>query len=231
MGIFDKLRGNKAATPEERRKKNNEYIKNNWIACLESLPVIESGASVKLKSMDVICRRAIACLLSIQLACDIEEQNDYDESRELFLNLLKNYNVENFLLEKEKRLFEDKYSPQDVIDVAWTYEAYWALIWVLGLIDDIKMPDTICDCQKAITLVGDCKDYEDFKSRCKIRNIEEVLDMLDLYYRYHWACVEKRVQPDTNIGPLNPDVVVERRKGLEWVISDIEEWDEIPLDT
>jgi len=57
------------------------------------------------------------------------------------------------------------------------------------------------------------------------------LDMLDLYYRYHWACVEKRVQPNTNIGPLNPDVVVERRKGLEWVISDIEEWDEISLDT
>ncbi len=231
MGIFDKLRGNKAATPEERRKKNNEYIKNNGIACLESLPMIEASTSVKLKSMDAICRRAIACLLSIQLACDIEEQNDYGESRELFLNLLKKYNVENFLLEKEKRLFEDKYSPQDVIDVVWTYEAYWALIWVLGLIDDIKMPDTICDCQKAITLVGDCKDYEDFKSRCKIRNIEEILDMLDLYYRYHWACVEKRVQSDTNIGPLNPDVVVERRKGLEWVISDIEEWDGISLDT
>lgn len=231
MGIFDKLRGNKAATPEERRKKNNEYIKSNGIACLESLPMIEASTSVKLKSMDAICRRAIACLLSIQLACDIEEQNDYGESRELFLNLLKNYNVENFLLEKEKRLFEDKYSPQDVIDVVWTYEAYWALIWVLGLIDDIKMPDTICDCRKAITLVGDCKDYEDFKSQCKIRNIEEILDMLDLYYRYHWACVEKRVQPNTNIGPLNPDVVVERRKGLEWVISDIEEWDEISLDT
>lgn len=231
MRIFDKIRGNKTVTPEERRKKNNEYIKKNGIACLESLPVIESSASVKLKSIDAVCRRAIACLLSIQLACDIEEQNDYGESRELFLNLLKKYHVEKFLLEKEKRLFENKYSSQDVIDVAWTYEAYWALIWVLGVIDDIKMPDTICDCLKAITLVGDCKDYEDFKSQCKIRDVEEILDILDLYYRYHWACVEKRVRPDTNIGLLNPDVVVERRKGLEWVMSDIEEWDEIPLDT
>lgn len=231
MRIFDKIRGNKTVTPEERRKKNNEYIKKNGIACLESLPVIESSASVKLKSIDAVCRRAIACLLSIQLACDIEEQNDYGESRELFLNLLKKYHVEKFLLEKEKRLFENKYSSQDVIDVAWTYEAYWALIRVLGVIDDIKMPDTICDCLKAITLVGDCKDYEDFKSQCKIRDVEEILDILDLYYRYHWACVEKRVRPDTNIGLLNPDVVVERRKGLEWVMSDIEEWDEIPLDT
>lgn len=102
MGIFDKIRGNKTVTPEERRKKNNEYIKKNGIACLEGLPVIESSASVKLKSIDAVCRRAIACLLSIQLACDIEEQNDYDESRELFLDLLKKYHVEKFLLEKEK---------------------------------------------------------------------------------------------------------------------------------
>lgn len=66
---------------------------------------------------------------------------------------------------------------------------------------------------------------------CKLRSVEEILDMLDLYYRYHWACVEKRVRPETNIGKLNPEVVMERRKGLEWLINEINEWDEISLDT
>jgi len=231
MGILNKLKGNKIITPEERRKKNNEYIKSHGIACLESLPMVESSSDVQLKDIDSICKRAIACLLSIQLACDIENQNDYEESKELFSNLLKEYGVEDELLEKEKRLFEKQYSEQDVVDVTWTYEAYWSLVWVLGLIDDIKMAGDICDCQKAITLVGDCKNYAEFKSKCHIRNVEEVLDMLDLYYRYHWACVEKQVNPNTNIGNLNPDVVVERRKGLEWVISTVEEWDEISLDT
>ena len=32
--------------------------------------------------------------------------------------------------------------------------------------------------------------------------------MTDLYFRYHWACVEKRLKPETQTGNLNPDVVI-----------------------
>lgn len=231
MGIFDKLKNNKVITSEERRKRNNEYIKEMGIACLETLPLIESSSDVKIKDIDDICKRAIACLLSIQLACDIEEGNDYNESRELFSKLLNEYNVVDNLLDKEQKIFNNNYSNQDVIDVVWTYEAYWSLIWALGLIDDIKIPNDICDCKKAVTLVGDCKDYKEFKNKCKLRNIEEILDMLDLYYRYHWACVEKRIRPETPIGVLNSDVVIERRRGLEWLISKVDDWNDISLDT
>ena len=44
--------------------------------------------------------------------------------------------------------------------------------------------------------------------------------MLDLYYRYHWAVVENSINPETSIANLNPSVVSERRRGLEWIISD-----------
>ncbi len=218
-------------TPEKRREMNNQYIKDHGIACYESLPTLEPSSAVKLKDIDIICKRSIACLISIQLACDIDGKRDYNESKEFFSSLLKMYDVERELLEKEKRLFDGSYTSQDAIDVSWTYEAYWSLLWVLGLIDDIKDSSDICNCEKAITAVSDCKNYDEFKNKCKLRNIEEILDMLDLYFRYHWACVEKRINPSTNIGNLNPDVVVERRKGLEWVISSINEWDEIALDT
>lgn len=231
MGLFDKLKVNKIVSPVERRERNNEYIKKCGIACLESLPTVEPSFSVKLKDIDSICKRAIACLLSTQLAIYIDKGEDYEESRNLFLGILKKFHVEDALLEKEKRIFENRYSKQDLIDVVWTYEAYWSLVWVLGLIDDITTANDICDCEKAITIVGSCYSYDEFKRKCRLRDIEEILDMLDLYYRYHWACVEKQINPDTNIGNLNSDVVVERRKGLEWVINEIEEWDEISLDT
>ncbi len=230
MGILDKFRSNEIISPEKRRDKNNKFIQSMGIACLENLPTVEPSSAVQLKNIDTICKRAIACMLSIQLAYDIEEKNGYNESKEFFYKLLLNYNVENELLEKEKRLFENAYSEQDVIDVVWTYETYWSLVWALGLIKDIKKPNGICDCQKAITLVSDCSSYEAFRKKCKLRPVEEILDMLDLYYRYHWACVEKRLRPETNIGDLNPEVVMERRKGLEWLIDDIYEWDEISLD-
>lgn len=233
MKIFDKFKSNNTITPEERRTKNNEYIKKMKIACLESLPTIESSSDVKLKDLDTICKRAIASLLTVQLAYDIETNENYDESKALFSSLLKKYKVENELLKKEQKLFDNNYNMQDVIDIVWNYEAYWAIVWALGLIEDsdMKMPSNVCDCKKAITLVGDCKTYEEFKNKAKIRNVEEILDMLDLYYRYHWACVEKRIKPETNIASLNPEVVWERRKGLEWLISSLTDWDDISLDT
>lgn len=234
MGLPNKLNNSEFTKPEERRTKNNNFIKQMGIACYEKLPVIESSSDVELKDLDVICKRAIASLLSVQIACDIEENQNYKESRSMFYNLLKKFNVEKDLLDSEKELFDNNYNKEDVINVVWTRECYWSLVWALGLIEDdeIKIPSAVCNYKKAITLVGDCKNFEEFKSKTKIRNIEEILDMLDLYYRYDWACDEKRFnKPDTNIGVLDPEVVWERRKGLEWLISDIDDWNEISLDT
>lgn len=232
MGLFDIFnKGTKKKTPEERRSISNKKIKSLGIACYENLPLLEDSTEVSLKSLDEICKRAIACLLSTQIACDIAENNDYNESKELFLKLLKEFEVEDCLLEKEKKLFDGTFQNQDVIDVAWTYEAYWSLVWALGLVNNIDYPTDVCDCQKAIRLVGDCKNFEEFKKQCKLRDIEEILDMLDLHYRYHWATTEKRINPATPIAELNPDVVVERRRGLEWLISSEEDWNEISMDT
>lgn len=216
---------------EKRRTRSNTFIKNKGIACLETLPLLEDSTQVKLKSLDDICKRSIATLLAIQLACDIGENNDYDESKQLFTKLLDKYDVKDELLDKEKRLFDGTYSMQDAIDVAWSYEAYWALLWALGMVDDISYPVDICDCEQAIRAVGDSKDYKDFVSKCNLRDIEEILDMLDLYYRYHWACVEKQINPNTSIGNLNSEVVMERRRGLEWLVSDKKDWNDISLDT
>ena len=217
--------------PEDRREKSNTKIKGMGIACMEELPLRESSKEAKLKSFEEICDRAIACLLSIQLAEDIHNEQGYEESKELFLSLLEKYEASDCLLEKEKRLFDGTYSEQDVIDVCWTYEAYWSLVWALGLVEDISYPNDICDVERAIKLVGDTDGKAAFKAQCKLRGIEEILDMLDLHYRYHWATEEKRLRPETEIKDLNPDVLMERRRGLEWLISEESDWFDISMDT
>ena len=228
----DSVQEIKPKTPAERREFSNKRIKSMGIACHESLPMIESSKDVKLKSLDEICKRAIAALISTQIACDINNDN-YEESLKFFSNKLEQFEgVKECLNEKEKRLFDGTYSRQDAIDVDWEYETYWALVWALGLIDDdISNASNICDCPRAITLVSKTRNLEEFKRKCSLRNIEEILDMLDLYYRYHWATTEKRINADTPIGNLNPSVVVERRRGLEWLISNEEDWYDISLDT
>ncbi|WP_271812700.1 DUF4272 domain-containing protein [Clostridium beijerinckii] len=40
------------------------------------------------------------------------------------------------------------------------YEAYWTLIWALGILDKLDYPSQICDCNFAINLVADCNDIK-----------------------------------------------------------------------
>lgn len=233
MGLFDIFKNNKTPsikTPEERRNINNQKIKKMGIACLEQLPVIESSSEVHLKDIDTICKKAIATLIVTQLAIDASNGN-YESSKDHFSQAIIQYDVGNYFNEKEKKVLNREYTEQDLIDVVWEYEVYWALVWGLGLVNDISMPDDICNCDIAIKLVFGCKTYNEFRNKVKLRNIEEVLDMLDLHYRYHWATTENRINPDTPIGTLNPEVVVERRRGLEWLVSNEEDWYNISLDT
>ena len=215
MSLFNKIKTEQSKVQKEvkiedsqsekiiRRANSNSKIKKQNIACYEELPCIESSNEVKIKSLDEICKRALASFLVIQLACDINN-GQYDESVKIISKLLEKFNVSDCLNKKKKKL---------------------------GLVEDISDASNICDCNYAIKLFNESNSYEDFKSKCKLREVNEILDMLDLYYRYHWACVEKRVKPETSIGNLNSSVVIERRRGLEWIIREIQDWYDISLDT
>lgn len=214
----------------ERRSKNNEFIKKQGIACYENLPLVESSADVKMKTLDEIVNRAFTSYISIQVGCDINN-NHYDESIKYYKPILERLNLKKYLNAKEKRVFDGTYTSQDAVDLDWEYEALWSLFYAVGLVDDITDGGKLCDCNFIIKTMSSCKNVEELKNKCQLRDIEEILDMLDLYYRYHWACTEKRINPATNIGSLNPDNVVERRRGLEWLISKEEDWYNISLDT
>lgn len=216
-----------------RRKKTQQTLERLKINYLDSLPYVETSNQVKLKDIDTICKRAIASLVMTQLACSITNGENYNQSKDFVIDLLKRYGVENCLNDLEKKLLLPDYTSQNVLDVEWEYECYWALCWALGLIEreEIDPPFYICDCNRAIALVAQCSSYKEFKNQCKMRNIEEILDMLDLFYNYHWACVDKTINPTTQISELNNEIVFERRRALEWLFSKEEDWHDISLDT
>lgn len=219
---------------KQRRIKNNEYLKQNNIATNDNLLCDKDETSIKLKSIDDMCKRAIASLITIQVACDINNGQDikseeYKENFDLVKSLYKKFGVEDSLNPKEKRIIDATYSEQDVYDMDWEYETYWALCWCLGLVDDIKDGSSLCDCGQAIDFVVKSSSFDDFKSKCKIRSIEEILDMYDLYLRYNWAINNKYVDPNTATGNLNASNVIERRRALEWVISDVNDWYDLQL--
>ena len=215
---------------EERRKKNNAFIISQGIVCFEKLPLVEASCDVKIKSIEEICVRAIASCLAIAVVTDMRN-SPYEDSIKFFKPIIDSYGAYEFMNEKEKRVIDGTFSKQDLIDIDWEYEALWSLLYALSLVDDIRDGGKLCDCNYIISLFRDWPTVDELKEKCKLRGIEEILDMLDLYYRYHWACEDKRINPNTEIKNLNSSIVVERRRGLEWLISEENNWYNISLDT
>lgn len=217
-------------TPQERKQHTESILREKGISFFDGLPMTESAEEIKLRDFDAVCRRAVAALLCTQMAIELSENNTENAGR--FANLIAYFDVNKSLNARESKLFDGTATPQDITDIVWEYECYWALVWALGLVDDISDASDICDCRKAIQFVSQCGSLDDFKSKCSLRSADEILDMLDLYYRYHWAVVQhQHVDPNCSVGDLNGEVVFERRRGLEWLICDTADWHDISLHT
>jgi len=214
---------NETEKQKERRTKNNQYIEKNGIEVNSNLACLLEDGAVKLKSLDEICKRVIACLITVQISSDITN-GKYKESLEYFLPLYKKFDVYDCLNSKEKKIIDGTYASQDVIDMDWAYEACWALCWFLGLVDDIKNAGLLCDCEKSMSFIKNSDSLDNFKSKCNLRMLDEVLDMHDLYFRYSWAINNQKVVSDSKIGSLDSSVVIERRRGLEWILSAENDW-------
>ncbi|MCR5122278.1 MAG: DUF4272 domain-containing protein [Ruminococcus sp.] len=226
---------------QQRKKRSEQILTEKGIAVNEWLPCAETEEECSLRSLDAVCRRAVAALISVQVAFELSAEDIDPENVRFCIELFDKFGVKDCLNRTESAVVgfgesvlsseEADVPEQEIVNVVWEYECYWALVWALGLVDDITEADDICDCQTAVDLVSSCESLDEFKAKCSLRSKGEILDMLDLYYRYHWAVVEKRLRPDTETGDLNGEVVYERRRGLEWLTSDENDWHDISLDT
>lgn len=213
-----------------RKDKNNDFLTKNNISINKNLTCGIDEETANLKDIDTICKKAIASLFAITISCDIRN-NKYEESKKFFTPLIKEYNVENYFNSKEKRIIDGTYTKQDEIDMDWEYETYWAICWALGLVDDITDGSKICDCEKAVSFVSETSSYEEFKNKCKLRPLSEIIDMYDLYFRYQWAINNKKIVPDTKISNLDSSNVLERFRALKWLLTTTEDWYDLQLNT
>ncbi|MCS7463501.1 DUF4272 domain-containing protein [Paenibacillus doosanensis] len=218
---------------ERRKRASIDYIHGRGIPYLDSLPLLPPLAECQWKSQEEIARRAVALLIVIQYACDAAQGGDLAESRDFVLSTLRKFGVEDELTGNERHLLEaEEPSPQEAVNIAWQYEAYWPLIWALRLTDTLDFPDRTCDCNYAIEVVSKCDSFGEFYRSTTLRSREEILDEADKIYRLHWACVNSRIHGQEAPAGMNESVVMERRRGLFWMVGcDREDWDHIPMDT
>lgn len=218
---------------ELRRKETIKKLVAKGLDYCRSLPFI--GDYEICKSEIQICKRFLASLFFSMRACDYSYDREFfeTESKQFTDCAVDAFKLKRYLFPDEKELLNNDCDEHTIVRVSWEAECCYALAWVLGLIatEDMENNDGEVDYNRLFDFVKPYNDFSAFKASCAMRSYPEIMAMLDLYYNYHWVCVEKRINPDAKSGNLNEEIIMERRRALEWLITPDRTWDDISLDT
>ncbi len=151
----------------------------------------------------------------------------------LMKDWIQKYGFAHHLSMVEAELLEipnENLSPQQLTDIYWNIEALWALLWVGSAIDDLPFNRPVGD--EMASLCPDVHNDQDpakFASEFNIRNDQLLFSQLDLHYRLHWWA--KHPREDGESVPIDRDIILERRKALEWASDKTVQWDDVDLST
>ena len=200
-------------TAQERKDISIEILKSQGVPYIDHLPLVYETGEVAPREKDEVIARAICSFAAIMCACTIKDNGELtDEDKQGAKDFLDNrFGCIDKLTRMERRVIEGEASCDEAVNMSWKYESLWALMWAMGLVKKLDFPKDTCDCDFVMKTFSD-----DFSERVKMRGTDEILQALDLIYRYHWACVNARVNGTKSAG-LDEEVVMERRGGLEWL--------------
>ena len=208
----------------ERKIRSEHILKKYCVPVNHNLPVIEGEGDINLRSTQEVARRAVV-LFSIASRAMGERAQD-------ILDFLKREQLWDNATEKEKGfLLNEMASDQELRNYSWRFESVWVLLWALGQVDELEYPSRICDVEKIIKIFSNTS-IKGFIASARLRASPEILDEVDLIYRYHWAVIENQLQHIELSSGLDSGVVYERHYSLNWLVNYMDqEWDDITTDT
>lgn len=214
---------NKKIKPEKIKAKNTKILHSCGIPVIEHLPFLDQP---EFNSSEKIARRMMVLLAIFQL--HLEAPNEIIEKWLTENGLLQELNEEEF--EYLKSNYSDL-PQQSQIDIYWNIEAVWAFAWVGKLHNSLTFNAGVED--SLITLVPSIQKNEsarEFISNFRLRGEYEVFEMLDKFYRAHWFARNNKLNGYSS-EKVDLDIIMERRKALEYSCYKNCVWNEISLDT
>ncbi|MEO0562969.1 MAG: DUF4272 domain-containing protein, partial [Chloroflexota bacterium] len=201
---------NRTPTNLYRKARSVQVLQAEGVRVLPTLPVYYDDAEVHLPDETTVVKRALALLLMANIAGTLPPQ--------VFDDLVAEYKVgDQFYpdeLEQIRAIRAYEMTEQERNNLTWVFESFWVLMWAANLVDDIGRVDAMCDTGPVVAFIRQ-HTLEDLVEMASLRSVQDVLDVGDMYYRYHWACVSTMgMQPGVNCS-----VVYHRRYAIEWLVS------------
>jgi hypothetical protein len=203
-----------------RKQRTINYLKQKSIPVLESLPTIPSSNQVHYRSEEEVATRILA-VAAVAVKGELK-------SSDIPYQVLEKYAIHPDDVSPWELEFLNNPNPeeQDFTNAIWRYESLNVLLWAAGYIDELYFPSDIVNVATLTEIIRECRDFEEFMLHANMRDMDEILDVLDLTYRLHWACVNARVENQPIPENVNPSVVYERHYALNWLINRYnEDWD------
>jgi hypothetical protein len=207
----------------KRKEKSEAILESNGIKVNKNLPCLPSMEKVNLRTVKDVIDRAYALLIIAVKGEGIEQEH-----------LVKTVEAKkiNSFSPKENYIYQSEaLNDQERTYATWRYESLYTILWALGVMDELKYPNEICDVQGIVGKIFQ-PSREEFEGSAKLRNKSEILDELDKTYRMNWACVDARIKGQEVSGNINPSVVHERHYSLNWLTNyQNQDWDDVQTNT
>ncbi len=211
-------------TAQERKIQTEKLLKSLNIPILAHLPLVEEEFEAKIRTPQEIAKRI---LIMTYLSYVAEEE---DASIEI-IEFLKTENLWDWVSKDEKKLFQKQLSDKEKIAISWRSEAIWLLLWIINKVDKIGLPVEEISIADLLQLLPEfMTETNEFILTATNRSIPEILDLLDLTYRLHWATRHTEIN-NTETLDLNSSIIFERHYALNWATYYAHDWDDITTDT
>ncbi|BFP43508.1 DUF4272 domain-containing protein [Flavobacteriaceae bacterium GF1] len=213
----------KKIKPEEIKDRNTKQLRSSGIEVIEHLPYLDNPVFREPKE---IARRVMILTALFQL--------HLEAPKDIIKKWLKENGLMPYLNEEELGYLETEYfelPEQTQIDMYWFVEAIWAFAWIGGLHNNLTLNTGVEDSLATlIPNIAKNEPAEKFISDFRLRNQVEIFEMLDKFYRAHWFARNNHLTGKQS-DKVDLDIIMERRKALEFTVYKEFDWNEISLDT
>jgi hypothetical protein len=203
----------------EVRKESLAVAKRLGYSVEEALPLLDASAVARTDDEVVDRLLAMLCVAACAYGFDSQKAANW-LGREVKVELLT-VAERHFLQTKagDRRTF------------MMQIEGMWALAWSIRSVPTLDF-GTPCP-QDFVTRLPDLKrngSSGTFRDTANVRPLSEIVSACDLAYCLHWAIRDAQLRNAKLPGNVEEYVVVERRRALEWLLTD-EPWEDITLDS
>jgi hypothetical protein len=217
--------GQSGPQPDQvERKERSEVIQRELGVPVDlDLAYLPAERDVQLRLEEEVESRAL-CLLMLGIKAE-------DMPPQVLTAMIKRYDLEDALTPYEKSFLEaDEVSSQEYASATWRYESANALLWSLGLIDELGPPSEITNVAGMVRILSSMT-ADEFSDKAVLRSKQEILDAADLAYRLHAASHKANEEGRMIPAGIRESVVFEREYALRWLIRYKElAWGEMIVD-